>query len=203
MKQTILSAIAITGLATCAFGQGVILDNAGNAGAVSATTGGLLYIQVGASTTLFDGFNYNIGATVLAGSSAGSLSLIGTFTPATDSKGYTGFDVGKFSLGAAAATTTIAGLSPGQTAVIELQLWDYDYNTGGPYSSYAAAVLGGGYTAQVTFNNPTGGPLTSPPSAPPELTGMPSVVLSSVPEPTTFAIAGLGIASLLAIRRRK
>ncbi len=55
----------------------------------------------------------------------------------------------------------------------------------------------------VIFQNPTSNPGGCTARAGVRnLTGMPSVVLTTVPEPTTFAIAGLGIASLLAFRRR-
>ncbi len=205
MKRKILSGIAIAGLATCAFGQGVILQNTANSGGSAATSNGLLYKNVGGVVSLFDGYNYNIGATVLGGSSVGSMVAIGTFYPGNNGgNAFTGADLGKFTLGALGATTTISGVGAGGLAFIEIQFWDYNSPLAtGTYTSYAAALAGGDYTAQVTFSNATGGPATSPPSTPVALTGMPSVILSQVPEPATFALAGLGIASLLAFRRRK
>jgi hypothetical protein len=54
------------------------------------------------------------------------------------------------------------------------------------------------------FQNPTGNPAASPPGTPANLTGWTSpVLLSPVPEPSTIALAGLGVASLLLFRRRK
>ena len=197
--------MAIAGLATCAFGQGIVLDNLGNSAASSsATSGGLLWEKVGASTALFDGYNYNIGATVMAGSSAGSLSLIGTYYPGNNGGNpFTGADVGKFQLGAAGAPVSISGVAPGGAVFLQIQFWDYSSpNATGTFTSYAAALAGLDPTAVVSFSNGSGGPGTSPPSTPVELTGMPAVILSSVPEPATMALAGLGIASLLAFRRR-
>ena len=126
MKLTILSAIAITGLATGAFGQSIILDNGANTGGVSATSGGLVYINLGGGAQLFDGYNNNLGVTVLGGSSSGSLTSMGTFTPGTDSKGYTGLDIGKFQLGGVGATVAVPGVAAGGVATIELQVWNYD-----------------------------------------------------------------------------
>jgi hypothetical protein len=207
MKLTILSAIAITGLATGAFGQEILLDNLANTGAggSTATSNGQLYETIGASTALFDGVDYNVGATVFAGSSVGSLALIGTFYPGNNNGGlYTGQAAGQFALGNAQAYAA-AGVAAGGLATVEIQFWDFDNPAFGAhmYTSYAAAVGGGDATAQVTFTNPTSNAGVA--VGPQELTGMPAVILAvqAVPEPATFALAGLGIASLLAFRRRK
>ena len=201
MKQTILSAIAVIGLATGAVGQQLILDDGSNSGAggTAATSSGLVY---NANGTLFDGLHYNVGVTVWLGLTSSSLAVYQTFTPATDSKGYTGLDVGQFQLGTPQAYITVPGAT-GSTgsAWVELQMWDYDSPlSSGTYADYASAVLGNDPHATVIFSNPlsANGP---PPTPPSELNGMPAVVLQ-VPEPATFALAGLGIASLLAFRRR-
>jgi hypothetical protein len=203
MKLTILSAIAITSLATGAFGQQLILDNLSNTGAggTSAAAQGLVYEKTGAVTTIFDMNSYNVGANVLLGSSQAALAEYTSFTPATDPKAYTGVSAGYFQLGTPQAYVTVPGAAG--LGWVELQMWDYDSpNSTGTYASYAAAVAGNDPVATVIFQNPVSS--ATPPVPPSELVGMPAVILqTSVPEPGTFALAGLGIASLLAFRRRK
>lgn len=194
MKFKTLAMLTAAGLATSAYGQGVLLQNIGT-GAVGATSNGAVY---NANNTKFDGVNFNLGVTVLGGSVGGSLSPIGTFTQANDPKGYTGLDLGTFQLGAAGAEWLVPNVAAGGPAVIELQMW---FNGGSTslYNSYAAAVAGNDPVADVTFQNAVSNlPLT--PDQP--LSGMPSVRLVPVPEPTTVALAGLGLASLLIFRRR-
>ena len=53
------------------------------------------------------------------------------------------------------------------------------------------------------FQNATANPAGDPPPTPPNLTGWDApIILTVVPEPTTFALAGLGAAALLIFRRR-
>lgn len=52
------------------------------------------------------------------------------------------------------------------------------------------------------FQNPTGNPNATPPGTPADLTGWTSPVVL-VPEPSTLALAGLGMGALLLFRRRK
>jgi len=201
MKIKALAILTSLAMASGVFGQGVLLQNLANSGGQGATSGGLVYVNNGTTTSLFDGLQYNLGVTVLGGSSAGSLVSMGTFTAATDPKGYTGFDLGKFQLGNAAFT--VPGVSAGGVAVIQLKFW-FD-GVGGLFANYAAAAAGGGYVGTVTFNNPTSNPGGTPPTPDQQLTGMPSVILAAapVPEPTTLALAGMGAAAMLIFRRRK
>ncbi len=216
MKLKILFAMAWAGFTGCALSQQIILDNIGNDGGSAATSGGLVYWLPGSGPSatnhlgplvLFDGDNYNLGVTVYGGPSPGDLSFMGTFTPANDPKGYTGVDLGQFQLGPAGEAVTVPGVVPGGTAFIMLQMWDYDspYATG-TFQSYAAAAANLDLFATVTFTNPTSDlnpPIGQPPVPAPELVGMPSVAMILIPEPAMLALAGLGFASLLALRRRK
>lgn len=214
MKLKILSAIAISGLATGAFGQQLLLDNGHNTAGIGATSGGLVFEQgtaTGGAAELFNSFGANaglndVGVTVSFGTSSSSLSVFGTYTPATDAKGYTGTGNGIFQLGAAGLPVTPVGAVAGGAIWVELQLWDYDTpGIGVAAQSYADALTGNAYVGTVLFQQ-TGlsNPVGSPPTPAPDLTGMPSITLmQQVPEPATFALAGLGLASLLAFRRRK
>lgn len=187
----------IAGISASAFGQGIILQNVGTGGP-TATNNGAVYMPDG--VTRFDGINNNLGVTVSGGASAGSLQPLGlgTFKANNDPKGYTGSDLGTFQLGAAGAVINVPGVAAGGVATIRLQMWFDGSSAAGLFPSYAAAAAGGGQTADVTFLQNTGNPPLVPP---PTLNGMPSVTLV-VPEPSTLALAGLGIASLLAFRRR-
>ncbi len=59
MKLNILTSMAVAALTTCAFGQDIILDNAenypgyGNPPSPTATSGGVVYIDVGGTQRRF------------------------------------------------------------------------------------------------------------------------------------------------------
>ncbi len=143
--------------------------------------------------------------TVYGGPDASNLSLMGTFTPLNDPKGYTGMTFGDFALGPIGSAVPAPGVTPGDLATIELQIWDYDDpNATGTFQTYTDAVAENDYVGTVIFQNPTSTLPTHPVPLPPqELYDMPSVVLTQVPEPGMPALAGLGLASLLAFRRRR
>lgn len=64
--------------------------------------------------------------------------------------------------------------------------------------------VSGAYTGRTpNFQNATGNPAAQPPTNPATLDGWAAPVTLVVPEPSTFALAGLGAAALLLFRRRK
>lgn len=204
MKKKIIAALFVAGVASVSFGQGVILDNVGNTGAMGAGTSGLVYNQDG---SLFDGYHYNVGVNVLYSSTQnGTYALFNTYTPTSDAKGYTGYDAGQFQLGTGFATVNIPGASAGETIWFELQFWSGSANGQGALAaSYAEAITANDPTAQVIFSQVLSGG-GAPPAAPTNLNNMPSVTLiaTPVPEPTTLALAGLGgFGMLMAFRRKK
>jgi len=196
MKLKTLAVVMAAGISASAFGQGVILQNVGTG---AGGTNGIVFMPGG--VTKFDGINNNLGVTVTGGADAGSLQPmgLGTFKANNDPKGYTGSDLGTFQLGAAGSSVNVPGVVAGGIATIRLQMWFDGATAEGLFNSYAAAASGGGLVADVTFLQNTGNPPLTPP---PSLNGMPNVTLNAVPEPSTLALAGLGIASLLAFRRR-
>lgn len=198
MKLKVIAAVIMAGgMATAAFGQGILANNTANNGGISATTGGQVFVE----GVIFDGTTYNLGVTISGGPDAGSLAPIGlgTYTFATDPKGYTGDSPGHFALGN--GVLTVPGLAPGaSSATIKLDIW-FD-GVSGLFANYGAAFAGGGKVGSITWVNAVGNPLANPPAPPAALDQMPSVNLVIAPEPSTLALAGLGVASLLLFRRR-
>jgi len=198
MKKLLLS-VLLAGLTAGAYAQGtgagtVLLANNGNSDqSPSATANGLVFLN-GALTTADLNvalFGFTDSTSVMAhpvasmiGSAAAGNSLFGsgTFT-----------DLSSTAYAVDGTTTSSTG------AFFILQAWL------GSASSYAAAVSAGAPAGQtIVFGNGLGG-VGSPPSTTPQLTGMPGVNLTTavVPEPSTFALAGLGAAAMLIFRRRK
>lgn len=91
-------------------------------------------------------------------------------------------------------TLNIASVAPGGQAQFIVRAWDT--STGATWES--ATVRGQSAPTDLV----TLGGAGVPPSTPAELLGLSSFNLTIVPEPTTFALAGLGAAALLIFRRR-
>ena len=82
--------------------------------------------------------------------------------------------------------------------------WNSAFTAGTGLLAWTGSTVSGGALA---WSNGTGNPNGSPPTTPVALTfgttGYNGLVLTGVPEPSTFALAGLGAAALMIFRRRK
>jgi len=180
-----LSAVGAYAQGTIVFANGtsslVVWDAALGGGAIPATAGikvGLYYNGTGGFVLVPKGVN--------------------PYPPylGTTSTGATNTAVnGRFNAG----TLAVPGLAGGATGTFQVRAWS------GGFESYEAAVAGGAqYLASTAdFLNGSGGP-TADPNAPP----IPAATLSGftglvVPEPSTIALAALGLGAMCLIRRRK
>lgn len=192
MKKLIVTTLA--SLATVvAFAQGTINFVNLNGGA-------------GVNAPVFDGLNTTLrlaGATYQAGLFAGatstSLTYIGNATPFLTAGGAGYFNGG---------TTTLAGIPGASVVFLQVVAWDATLKgttTGATWAQAAAFDAAGAndvWGRSGIFSVTTGDPNAVPPGLPANLVGMQSFRLS-VPEPSTFALAGLGAAALMIFRRRK
>lgn len=97
---------------------------------------------------------------------------------------------------------TVPTSAPGASVKAFVMGW------GGNYASADAAYTASGFVGvSATFAVAPGNPTTTPAGLPGStigaFQGMTLVPISAIPEPSTLTLAGLGIAALLAIRRRK
>jgi len=108
-------------------------------------------------------------------------------------------------------TFTLADNAGGANAQVFVVGWTgnfADWNTalaaGTGLMGFTGSTLSGG---ALSWLNGTGNPQASPPTTPVALVtgaaGYNGLVLTAVPEPSLFALAGLGLSSLLIFRRRK
>jgi len=129
-----------------------------------------------------------------------------TGTSATESSLVAQTATCSFRTGAAAGfvastlTITASNVASDAAGFFELVAWD---NSSGNYANWGAAktawqngLIAAGESGAIgaTFGG-TG--------TPPALQGMPSFSIYVIPEPSTFALAGLGLAAMLVLRRRK
>jgi hypothetical protein len=184
MKKTIVSTLVCLVAAVSALAQGQV--NFGNLAPASG---------VNAPVFLSDGITRLSGpvfqAELLAGPDAGSL------TPRAATGFLTGGGAGYINGG----TVTLAGIPGATAAFIQLRVWDT--TKGATYALAQASGLNDAYGFSSVFSVITGNPAAVPPGTPANLVGLTSFNMQIVPEPSTFVLAGLGLASLLLFRRRK
>ncbi|MSU59974.1 MAG: PEP-CTERM sorting domain-containing protein [Pedosphaera sp.] len=97
------------------------------------------------------------------------------------------------------AVVTLGGILPGQTAKLQIRVWD---NAGGTITSFANAVTGAAsplFLSGFLGGTDTSGNIFLTPNS----IGWTSFNIYTIPEPGTFVLAGLGAAGLLIFRRRK
>jgi len=193
MKKTILTALVAAGVSVCSYGQGVLSADE-STGTPSEING-----VVNTGTDINWEILYNNGSsfqplvTFLLSTALGT-GLPGV--PAGTTQGASGSitDNGNGTLFDGSGNTyQVPGTSAagGSVATFEVEGW-----TGNGVNSYASAVTKG-ITASFTESvNSAGNPTLT------VLNNMPLLNLTSVPEPATFAMMGLGGLSLLLFRRR-
>jgi hypothetical protein len=92
----------------------------------------------------------------------------------------------------------VPGIAAGSKAALQIRVWD---NAGGTINNYNAAGTHG--QTPIFLSADLGGTGPNGPVLTPDMTGWQSFNIYIVPEPATFALAGLGAAALLIFRRRK
>jgi len=139
------------------------------------------------------GFTFAVyaGPSSAVDSSALSLLVSTTFRTAAGNALPAGLVLG--------GTVTVPGVAPGNQAKFQIRVWD---NQGGTITSYANAATRAA-SAMVSSAALGGVDSGGNPVATPQTVGWSSFSVSSVPEPGTFVLAGLGAAGLLIFRRRK
>lgn len=220
MKKLIVAAVAVT-CAVGVFAQGTVTFNNRVVGSVvthvyAPLAGSPTVSQIGngtadtpAGTTSWAG--YTLIGTALAGQYGGQSTIAQLL--AAPGSGQPDISLlpqatglATFRTGAAAGfiqggvTATLSNVGPDAPATLEMVAWD---NSSGNYPNWVLAgpawrngLIAAGVSG--TWNSTVGGT-----STPPNITGAQSFNLYFVPEPSTFALAGLGAAALLIFRRRK
>jgi hypothetical protein len=219
MKKLILSVSFVAGAALVTHAQGTInINNYANTGAFNGqsfngvsgnpvysstvTSGGLIFTldpaaqagTVGYSAANSQMLGADVNFALYGGATAGTAT---TLLESLTGSAITGDNGNWGQLSDIAGNVySVPGSAASSTVYLDLEVWE------GNATSYAAAVAAGAYTGNTgVFANASGGGL----SAPVSLTGMPDLQLATstvIPEPSTLAMAGVGLASMLFLRRK-
>lgn len=182
MKRSLLISFALVPI-SLAFGQGAIKFNNLQPG-----------VPLDAPVYLLDGVTKISGsqylAELLGGPSANSLSHVAT-------TGFlTGNGAGYFDGG----TVIINSVPPGNTAWVQVDVWNTA--SGASFDQAKATGLANSWWQSSVFTVIPGGQIVNPlPPAPLLGLGDSPVYLNGVPEPSCFALTGLGVVFVLCRRR--
>jgi hypothetical protein len=184
MKKVILATLMAGLIPMIASAQGTVTFASSSANHRVYQTDGVTPVGAGYSAALYWG---------TLGSLEGALVQIGATTGVNSANGL---------LVNGGTRTTGPATPAGQQATFQVRAWN------GAFSTYELAFAGAQASSlfgrTTPFANPTGNPNDTPPGTPSNLTGWTTpIVVSAIPEPSTIALAGLGVASLLLFRRRK
>jgi hypothetical protein len=217
MKKQIIAILAASGMAVSAFAQGSINIDAGLASGVGVTTYGANAANPNTATTWFDG-NISLALYYASAVTAAQLNAINALINTTGGTALSlltadGFVQASTTTPTGSTVGTVTGAVSGGTisfSTATIGLTGVPTSTSG-YLALVGTAVGGtyaGWSGVLAFANSTGGnPTAVPPGTAASLIGWntlsQNLVLSSVPEPTTLALAALGGASLLLFRRKK
>jgi hypothetical protein len=181
MKAYIATALAAALLPLSVHAQGTVNFATANANQVVRDQVSGLAVGAGYTAALYWG---------IAGATEAQLVQIGASWPVTAGNGF---------IINGGTRTTGNGTAPGATAAFQVRAW------AGSALTYEAAGAAASRGKTVVFANATGDPTSQPPGTPAALgAGWNTPLLVSViPEPSTYALAALGVGALLLFRRRK
>jgi hypothetical protein len=208
-KLVVIALAAITSVS--AFGQGQINFNNRVIGAVVAPVYGVNpaapSVRISGNATTNGGSQNYAGIPLVSGTNFSAQIFYGlagtpinalqptaasTIVPFRSTAATGGFIANQ------AAAVTLNGVDFGQTADIQMRVWD---NQGGTITSWAAAVARGDVAAGSSdiFSVSMSANASIPP---PNMVGLTSFNLTVVPEPSVIALGALALGALL-LRRRK
>jgi hypothetical protein len=182
MKKLILSVTAVVGFSIGSFAQGIQFADSASP-AFDTTISGIANTSQDLNLQLLEGSTSSTATTVLA-------TLLLNNTSANGDISVFGFIYDN--------SGTVYS-APAGTDYFQVLAWT------GNYSSYAAAS-GSGQVGVYAGSSPVfSEAVPAPPATPPALTGLGTINLtqvSTVPEPSTLAMTGVGLASMLFFRRK-
>jgi len=206
MKKLLLTGAALLALTCGVFAQGWFqLDNSAAtfANGVAVDTPGNYYSGT-YGLEVWEANNTTSAAAINTAAALSGLNAYGMLASSGFTLEQTVFNqnmtvAGAFQLG----VIKMADVSPaGSTVTIALAAWN---TSDASWSAMLGNVTAATRAGVLAFSQPTTSWLASPPGLPPATAWGVSqdLVMLPVPEPSTFALAGLGAAALLILRRRK
>ena len=211
MKKVLATLVTLCGMAAYVNAQGTfIVDsgaNGGNGSLPTANSGGLVWLNPTGSNPVLD-TDTDINLQVLWGTTAGGVTNILNMdlgnanspanpnwlaSQATGSSDIT-FNANGSIIDPNGYSYNPGGLAAGTTVFLELTGWTG--SAADPTLAGGSDLLGSTSVFSIVLAANTN-PIQ------PDVHGMSALVLDPIPEPSTFALAGLGAAALLIFRRRK